>query len=284
MESDIRAALGATRIASAINFMGGMIAIWIAARFASVAVEKGANLSVAAVLLVTAMHLPAAAFAQTIHDNTFTLPGGGNGMRSFCAGASNNAVKCGGGADEFNVPSGHRWAISEVRVSGTLDRAPDSFSVYFFKDNSGQPGSILTHHEGLTKTDIVAHNQYHDIFTLELSETQQLRPGRYWIGIVAVYDDLANVPDGWAWTKMPDEIGEPFHYSSTGGFEGIAGDVWVNSADFGPDRSFYFQLRGGDSVVTVPTLPFWGLLVLLGLTGLYGLRSVGVSQKCDLRS
>ena len=52
MESDIWAALGAARIATAINFMGGMIAIWIAARFASVAVEKGANVAAKVVITI----------------------------------------------------------------------------------------------------------------------------------------------------------------------------------------------------------------------------------------
>ena len=52
METDIWAALGAARIAAAINFMGGMVAIWIAARFASVAVEKGANLAAKVVLTI----------------------------------------------------------------------------------------------------------------------------------------------------------------------------------------------------------------------------------------
>ena len=52
METDIWAALGAARIAAAINFMGGMVAIWIAARFASVAVEKGANLAAKVVITI----------------------------------------------------------------------------------------------------------------------------------------------------------------------------------------------------------------------------------------
>ena len=44
MESDIAMLLGAGRIADAINFLGGIIALWVAARFASVAVEKDANI------------------------------------------------------------------------------------------------------------------------------------------------------------------------------------------------------------------------------------------------
>ena len=52
MESDIWAALSAARIATAINFMGGVIAIWIAARFASVAVEKGANVAAKVVITI----------------------------------------------------------------------------------------------------------------------------------------------------------------------------------------------------------------------------------------
>ena len=43
MESDIWAGIGAGRIADAIYFLGGIIAIWVSARFASVAVEKDAN-------------------------------------------------------------------------------------------------------------------------------------------------------------------------------------------------------------------------------------------------
>ena len=43
MESDIGMLWGAGRIADAINFLGGIIALWVAARFASVAVERDAN-------------------------------------------------------------------------------------------------------------------------------------------------------------------------------------------------------------------------------------------------
>ena len=52
MESDIWAGLQAARIATAINFIGGIIAIWIAARFASVAIEKGANLAAKVVVTI----------------------------------------------------------------------------------------------------------------------------------------------------------------------------------------------------------------------------------------
>ena len=44
MESDIVTLWGAGRIADAIYFLGGIIALWVAARFASVAVEKDANI------------------------------------------------------------------------------------------------------------------------------------------------------------------------------------------------------------------------------------------------
>ena len=44
MESDIVTLWGAGRIADAIYFSGGIIALWVAARFASVAVEKDANI------------------------------------------------------------------------------------------------------------------------------------------------------------------------------------------------------------------------------------------------
>ena len=43
MESDILTLWGAGRIADAIYFSGGIIALWVAERFASVAVEKDAN-------------------------------------------------------------------------------------------------------------------------------------------------------------------------------------------------------------------------------------------------
>ena len=43
MESDMVTLWGAGRIADAIYFSGGIIALWVAARFASVAVEKDAN-------------------------------------------------------------------------------------------------------------------------------------------------------------------------------------------------------------------------------------------------
>ena len=44
MESDIGMLWGAGRIADAINFLGGIIALWVAERFAFVAVERDANI------------------------------------------------------------------------------------------------------------------------------------------------------------------------------------------------------------------------------------------------
>ncbi len=44
LESDIGMLWSAGRIADAINFLGGIIALWVAARLASVAVERDANI------------------------------------------------------------------------------------------------------------------------------------------------------------------------------------------------------------------------------------------------
>ena len=44
LESDIVMLWGAWKIADAIYVLGGIIALWVAARFASVAVEKDANI------------------------------------------------------------------------------------------------------------------------------------------------------------------------------------------------------------------------------------------------
>ena len=52
MESDIWTNFSLGRIMDAVNFLGGIIALWIAARFASVAVDKGANLVAKIVITV----------------------------------------------------------------------------------------------------------------------------------------------------------------------------------------------------------------------------------------
>lgn len=90
------------------------------------------------------------------------------------------------GADDFVVPAGKYWLVNEVYAQGyTGGNQPDSFTVTFYTDGGGQPGSVIVSETALPyeRTDLGAgvSNYY-----IPLSPNKQLfGPGHYWVSIVA---------------------------------------------------------------------------------------------------
>ena len=108
MESDIWAGIGTGRIADAIYFLGGIIAIWVSARFASVAVEKDANIvakititifgicvvvtNCFAILMQQYTWVGAARNLQALKDSGVSLSPGATEYLAMFAGASDPSL------------------------------------------------------------------------------------------------------------------------------------------------------------------------------------------------
>jgi hypothetical protein len=98
-------------------------------------------------------------------------------------------------ADDFVVPAGAQWTITQVEVDGQyIGSGPASaVNVFFFSDLGGTPGAIVEGRGGLP---VVAGPGAGD-FVISLPPVV-LVPGTYWISIQALQD---YTPYGqWGWT------------------------------------------------------------------------------------
>jgi hypothetical protein len=113
-------------------------------------------------------------------------------------------------ADDFDVPSGQVWKISEVDVSGLYFNGSgpaDSEIVTFYKNKGKTPGRIAAgpftiECSGATGT-----------FFCILPETVKLKAGTYWVSLVANCD--LNTCGQWGWTTNTKVQGHPAAYRNT---------------------------------------------------------------------
>ena len=124
--------------------------------------------------------------------------------------------------DNFVVPEGESWNITEFRHRGYLFsvddvevEAPEGFMLRIYEDDNGQPGELL-HEE--TFMDIDHEGEY---IALELSEQLQLNSGTYWVGFAGYYEEATGLDEGgWVvitWRAADDPLNESVPYISDEG-------------------------------------------------------------------
>ena len=101
-------------------------------------------------------------------------------------------------ADDFIVPAGNAWEVRSIDVDGAYFNGPgpaNSFTVFFYSDNDGFPGSQIY-------ASLVPWTQNGSTFTLYVCEGFScpliLYPGRYWVEIQA--NMTAKCCGEWGWT------------------------------------------------------------------------------------
>src|SRR5262249_47463058 len=83
-------------------------------------------------------------------------------------------------ADDFAVPSGERWTVKEVDVTGQYMEGagpPNSENVFFYTSALGRPGGVV--------------HSFHDLvgaenggaFAIDLGRGVKLGPGHYWVSV-----------------------------------------------------------------------------------------------------
>jgi N-acetylneuraminic acid mutarotase len=119
-------------------------------------------------------------------------------------------------ADDFVVPAGQTWNVSEVDVQGTYDGFTGpaiAFHVFFYQDSGGLPGTQV----------YAAMNQPYTggptDFVINLSAPAVLSPGTYWVSVQCRMD--FNVGGQWYWNDRTVTSNSPAAWQNPGGGFGV---------------------------------------------------------------
>jgi hypothetical protein len=117
-------------------------------------------------------------------------------------------------ADDFIVPEGMRWKISEVDMEGYYNEGPaDTFSVVFYRNSHGGPGKMIAQF-----TVVPPWYNGDGSLPLDLGGSVTLKPGHYWLSIQANQDFEPN--GEWWWASMDNAVGAPAMWRNPGdGFQ-----------------------------------------------------------------
>jgi hypothetical protein len=83
-------------------------------------------------------------------------------------------------ADDFVVPQGKTWKITEIDVTGSGTGSPASENVYFYRDDHGRPGKPV---KGGSFTNLNGSGD--PDFAISLGKGVRLRAGHYWVSVQA---------------------------------------------------------------------------------------------------
>ena len=156
-------------------------------------------------------------------------------------------------ADDFVVPAGRTWTITEVHAQGAYPQTgpAENFNVAFYKDNGGLPGSQVYN----------ATAQYYvnnaGVFKVTLTAPAILASGTYWVSVQARLS--INQNGHWWWTDRTVQTNSPAAWQNPNGGSGQCTTWGVRSTclvfgDAGaPDQAFRLVGRAaGSFVVTNP--------------------------------
>ena len=154
-----------------------------------------------------------------------------------------NAAYTAQAADDFEVPAGAFWSITDVYVSGTSvgTAYPDSYNVIFYSNSATNlPDAVI-------RTENVVLTAGSSSPTLPLASPLILGPGKYWISVQAVLD--FSIGGQWFWNTYTSgtPLGQPFAWTNPGnGFASPCSTVW-NTASMclaGQLSDLQFSLNG----------------------------------------
>src|SRR5256885_14504379 len=154
-------------------------------------------------------------------------------------------------ADDFVVPAGRTWTITEVHAQGAYPRTgpAENFNVAFYRDSGGLPGTAVY------SAAAQSYVNNSGVFQISLNAPAVLSSGRYWVSVQAHLS--VNQNGDWWWTNRTVQANSPAAWQNPNGGSGRCATWGVRSAclAFGdaaaPDQAF--RLKGtaaGPFVVT----------------------------------
>jgi hypothetical protein len=118
-------------------------------------------------------------------------------------------------ADDFVVPAGVRWAVQSVTVTGVYYNGTGpaaSETVTFYKNSSGHPGAVVG-------SVTAVGNDSAGSFVIPLGTPVKLKPGTYWVSVVANQDFTPN--GQWGWETRTVQSNGPAQWQNPGGGFGV---------------------------------------------------------------
>jgi hypothetical protein len=142
-------------------------------------------------------------------------------------------------ADDFIVPSGKKWKITEVDVTGCCSGTSSiTENVYFAKDNKGVPGKVVKSFTNVSGTG-------NPSFAIRLRRGVKLKAGHYWVSVVV----NCNSGDGcgWGWGVRSTIENDPALWQNPGNGRDTGCTTWTTlETCFGSAYAgdFMFELQG----------------------------------------
>jgi hypothetical protein len=144
-------------------------------------------------------------------------------------------------ADDFIVPSGETWKVTEVDVTGCCSGAASiTENVYFYKDKNGAPGRLVRH-GSFTNLSGTGNPS----FAISLGTGVRLRAGHYWVSVVVNCDSADGC--GWGWGVRTTIVNDPALWQNPGNGRGTGCTTWTTlESCFGSAYAgdFMFELQG----------------------------------------
>ncbi|NNF57245.1 MAG: T9SS type A sorting domain-containing protein [Rhodothermaceae bacterium] len=125
-------------------------------------------------------------------------------------------------ADDFVVPTGESWMITDVFVlgsyndGGTTDGGAPSWNVAIYEDDGGLPGTEVFSEAAITNVTDTAGD-----VTIALTTPPTLTEGTYFVSVVAVMSFAPNNAQ-WFWSAQAVQTNSPYAFEDTDGLFGIA--------------------------------------------------------------
>lgn len=156
-------------------------------------------------------------------------------------------------ADDFVVPKGSNWQVTEVDVTGVYFNGygpSDGQNVYFYKDNNGVPGDTVAECDNQQ-----GGNNDTGSFTIKLDKKckvnltgssgkaeagKKTKGSTYWVSVQARMNFVGGEGE-WGWDTNNTQVGNPAMFRSAGGFGCTDWDTLANcvgSYGQGPDVAF----------------------------------------------
>jgi hypothetical protein len=118
-------------------------------------------------------------------------------------------------ADDFVVPAGRAWTISEVHAQGGYARTgpAENFNVAFYEDNAGLPGPEVYHATG------ASYVNNGGVFQISLNSPAVLASGTYWVSVQAHLS--INDNGDWWWADRTVQSNSPAAWQNPNGGSGL---------------------------------------------------------------
>lgn len=178
--------------------------------------------------------------SKTLYDQTDADSGVGIVSDNFDSGTFDSYDNQ--GADDFTVPSGHKWTITEIDAPGVYFNGSgpqDGVNVFVYKNKKGAPGKTVAEVDNITPTDNGGS------FSIDTGGIK-LKAGSYWVSVQANMNFTGGEGE-WGWETSATLHGNPAMFRSAGGFGCTNWDTLVNCiGSYGQGPDFMFELKGKD--------------------------------------